>query len=218
MRYNMYRVISSTRHRPVCRDRHQRTRDARAMKLLEEENRWLKAQLFGRSSEKTPREERHPDQAWLFNEARGARKCRREAPETVTIPAHERAKRGRKKTSAALPRVDVIHDLSEAEKAARPTARRSSGSARRSPSSSIIIPATDPGLQHIRPKYACPCCRSGVRIAPVPVTLFPKSILTPSLLAQITTAKFVDGTPLYRQEPQFGRLGIALGRGTMACG
>ena len=37
--------------------------------LLEQENRWLKSQLFGRSSEKAPTEERHPDQAWLFNEA-----------------------------------------------------------------------------------------------------------------------------------------------------
>ena len=48
------------------------------------------------------------------------------------------------------------------------------------------------------------------------MTLFPKSILTPSLAAHITTAKFVDGTPLYRQEPQFERMGIPLGRGTMA--
>ena len=39
------------------------------VELLEEENRWLKAQLFGRSSEKTLAEQRNPDQAWLFNEA-----------------------------------------------------------------------------------------------------------------------------------------------------
>ncbi len=37
-------------------------------RLLEEENRWLKAQLFGRSSEKMAPAERNPDQAWLFNE------------------------------------------------------------------------------------------------------------------------------------------------------
>jgi hypothetical protein len=35
---------------------------------------------------------------------------------TVTIPAYERTKRGRKKRSADLPRIDVIHDLPEAEK------------------------------------------------------------------------------------------------------
>jgi transposase len=79
-----------------------------------------------------------------------------------------------------------------------------------------FIPAQIRVLRHIRPKYACPCCRQTVRIAPVPPAIFPKSIATPSLLAHITTAKFVDGTPLYRQEPQFERLKIPLGRGTMA--
>lgn len=35
------------------------------------------------------------------------------------------------------------------------------------------------------------------------------------LLAHITTAKLVDGTPLYRQELQFARLGMPHGRSTM---
>ena len=45
------------------------------IKLLEEENRWLKSQLFGRSSEKTPSEDHSPDQAWLFNEAEALAKA-----------------------------------------------------------------------------------------------------------------------------------------------
>jgi hypothetical protein len=45
------------------------------VRLLEEENRWLKAQLFGRSSEKTPPEEINPDQRWLFNEAEALAKA-----------------------------------------------------------------------------------------------------------------------------------------------
>jgi len=48
------------------------------------------------------------------------------------------------------------------------------------------------------------------------VQLFPKSLPTPSLLAHIVTTKFVDALPLYRQECQFERLGIMLGRATMA--
>jgi hypothetical protein len=59
-------------------------------------------------------------------------------------------------------------------------------------------------------------CFSGVAIAPVPLQLFPKSLATPALLAHIATAKFVDGIPLYRQEGQFDRLGVPLGRATMA--
>ncbi|MBK6599216.1 MAG: IS66 family transposase [Proteobacteria bacterium] len=42
------------------------------------------------------------------------------------------------------------------------------------------------------------------------------SLAAPALLAHITTAKFVDGLPLYRQEAQFARLGVTLGRATMA--
>lgn len=34
--------------------------------------------------------------------------------------------------------------------------------------------------------------------------------------AHISTAKFVDDTPLYRQESQFARLRVSLGRATMA--
>jgi transposase len=55
-----------------------------------------------------------------------------------------------------------------------------------------------------------------VKIAPTPLALFPKSLATPALLAHIVTAKFVDGIPLYRQETQFARLGVTLGRATMA--
>jgi len=36
--------------------------------LIEEENRWLKAQLFGRYSEKMPSADISPDQRGLFNE------------------------------------------------------------------------------------------------------------------------------------------------------
>src|ERR1700722_11671880 len=86
------------------------------LKLLEEENRWLKAQLFGRSSEKTPREDLHPGQAWLFNEAEALAAAAETASQSVTIPAHQRSKHGRKRLDAALPRVEVIHDISEAEK------------------------------------------------------------------------------------------------------
>ena len=56
--------------------------------LLEEENRWLKAQLLGRSLEKTPGDELYPEQAWLFNEAEALAKAAENVPVSVTIPAH----------------------------------------------------------------------------------------------------------------------------------
>ena len=190
-------------------------RDER-LRLLEEENRWLKAQLYGRSSEKRPVEDHSPDQAWLFNEIEVLAAAAPEAPETITIPAHDRAKRGRKKLAADLPRVEIVHDLPEEQKVCPVDGTALERIGEETSEQLEFIPARVRVLKHIRPKYACPCCRQGVRIAPPPLAIFPKSIATPSLLAHIITAKFVDGVPLYRQEPQFDRMGIPLGRGSMA--
>jgi transposase len=190
-------------------------RDER-IKLLEEENRWLKAQIFGRSSEKTPAEERNPYQAWLFNEAEALARTAESAPQSITIPAHERGKGGRRKLSATLPRVEIVHDLPDEQKvcAADGTALVHIGE--EICEQLDFKPAQIRVIRNIRPKYACPCCKSGVSIAPVALQIFPKSLATPALLAHIATAKFVDGIPLYRQERQFQRLGIDLGRSTMA--
>ena len=186
------------------------------VKLLQEENRWLKAQLFGRSSEKSAVTDVSPDQRWLFNEAEALAQAAEAATQSVTIPAHERKKRGRKKLSAELPRIEVVHDLPEHEKvcAADGTALVRIGE--EIAEQLDFKPAQVRVIRNIRPKYACPCCRQGVHIAPVPLQLLPKSLATPALLAHISTAKFVDGLPLYRQEAQFHRLGVPLGRATMA--
>jgi len=190
-------------------------REAR-IELLEAENRWLKAQLFGRSSERAPAEDGHPHQTWLFNEAEALARAAESAPQTVAIPAHQRIKRGRKPLSAELPRIEVIHDLPEAEKVCARDGTPLERIGEESSEQLDFKPAQVRVIRHIRPKYACPCCRQGVQIAAVAPALFPKSLATPALLAHITTAKFVDGLPLHRQEAQFARLGVGLGRATMA--
>ena len=138
------------------------------------------------------------------------------APETITIPAPDRRKRGRKPLAASLPRVEILHDLPDEQKRCPNDGTALVRIGEETSEQLDYIPAVVRVLKHIRPKYACPCYRNGVHIAPVPPAIFPKSLATASLLAQITTAKFVDGTPLYRQEPQFSRMGITLGRATMA--
>lgn len=191
------------------------------VQLLEQENRWLKSQLFGRSSERAvpdaPVDPNAP-QSWLFNEAEALANAAAAASarESVTIPAHERAKRGRKPLSPSLPRVEVVHDVAEADKVCPVDGTRMLRIGEETSEQLDYVPAQVRVLRHVRPKYACPCCRQRLAIAPVPVTLFPKSLATPSLLAHIVTAKFVDGLPLHRQEAQFARLGVGLGRATMA--
>ena len=46
----------------------------------------------------------------------------------------------------------------------------------------------------------CPSCKTGIHIAPMPPTLTPKSLASPSLLAYVATSKYADALPLYRQE------------------
>ncbi len=186
--------------------------------LLEEENRWLKAQLFERSSEKRSADV-SPDQARLvFNEAEAIAPSTdvAAANESISIAPHARKKRGRKKLPAELPRLEVIHDLPEDQRiCARdgvPLVRLGEEVAE----SLDYQPAVLRILRQVRPKYACPCGEQGVRVAAAPAQRLPKSLATPSLLAHITTAKYVDGLPLHRQEAQFERLGVSLPRATMA--
>lgn len=185
--------------------------------LLEEENRWLKLQLFGRSSEKRSAEEVSPDQGRLiFNEAEALAPSLATSPATVTIPQHERKKRGRKAIPAALPRIEVVHDLPDSEKICPHDGTALTPIGSEAAEQLDYVPAKLQVIRHVRLKYGCPCCQQGVKVAAVPAQLLPKSQASASLLAHITTAKYVDGLPLYRQERQFERLGIELPRATMA--
>ncbi len=180
---------------------------------LEQQLAWYQHQFHGRSSERNPREV-SIDQGRLFNEPEvlGAL----DAEPTATIPEHQRRKPGSKAISKDLPRMAVEHDIPEAEKVCP-----FDGTAleRMTPETSEqldIIPGKVRVLVHQRHKYVCPCCRRGVKVAPVPPHILPKSKASPSLLAHIVTAKYVDATPLHRQEAQLARMGIELPRSTMA--
>ena len=56
----------------------------------------------------------------------------------------------------------------------------------------------------------------GVRIAPRPDQIIPKSIAHSSVIADVVVRKFVDGLPFYRQETIHAREGIDLSRQTMS--
>lgn len=141
-------------------------------------------------------------------------------PEQVIVPTHSRKKPGRKPLPADLPRIDVLHDLSDEEKicACGCTLTRIGEEVMEQLD---IIPARIQVQRHIRPKYACRHCEGvdddgpTVKIAPVPPQMIPKSIASPGLLAHILTGKFVDHLPFYRQEKIFHRKGINIGRASM---
>ena len=187
--------------------------------ILREQVRLLRAQLFGRKTEK-----RHgvkdDGQALLFDEAEAYSFVEEENGQETEIKAHKRRKRGRKPLPADIPRVDVIHDLSEEDKVC------ACGCMKKRIGEEVseqldIIPAKIQVIRNIRYKYVCKNCEGveaeepAVKIAPAPVQLIAKSIATSGLLAHVLTSKFVDALPFYRQESQLSRLGIDIPRSTM---
>ena len=182
---------------------------------LREYIRLLKSQRFGASSERG-----HRDQLGLFNEAEaivaaGDGDAEEEQTE-VCVAAHTRTKRGRRPLPAWMPREEILHDLPEEEKVCPHDGTRLAEIARERSEQIEFVPATARVLVHVRPKYACPTCKTGVHIAPLPPQPIPKSLASPSLLAYVAVSKYADALPLYRQEQMLARLGIDLSRATLA--
>ena len=139
------------------------------------------------------------------------------APEdTVEVPAHRRAKRGRKPLDPALPREVIRHELSEVERICPNDGAQLEEIGVEASEQLDVVPAQVRVIRHERVKYACPCCDKGLRIAPAPLRLIPRGLLTESALAWVATAKYQDALPLYRQAALLGRFGGDISRNTLA--
>ena len=204
------------RHQQAELDAKQSTIDEQGalISFFREWKRLIDSQRFGSRSEKTIPDE----QGRLFNEAEvEAAAGVDDDIDAIAVPAHTRKKRGRRPLPDFLPVQEILHDLPEEEKiCAHDPDHRLVEISRETSDQLKFIPATVEILRHIRPKYACPHCKEGVKIAPMPKLPIPKSLATPSLLAHVATSKYVDGLPLYRQEKIFQRLGVDVSRATLA--
>ncbi len=185
---------------------------------LEEENRLLRQALFAPKSEKQPAVP--SSQLCLFDMPENPPAESDEDAREVVIPEHTRRKKGRKELPDELPRIEIVHDLAEEEKVCACGCRLSRIGEDVSEKLDIV-PAKVRVIRHVRPKYACKNCEGvedeggAVKIAPPPAQIIPKGLATAGLLAYVLTAKFCDALPFYRQEKQFIRLGIDIGRQTM---
>jgi transposase len=185
--------------------------------LLEEEIRWLKAQVFGRTAEHhTP--DLSPDQQMLFNEPEVLSALEAAeaalAQRTTVILAHERKRTGRTRIPKEFPREDIVHDLADEEKVCAHDGTKLERFGEEVSERYGYRRARIWVERHVRPKYSCPCCREGVRIAPVPASLLPKANVGASLLAHLVANKFVDGIPIYRTCGQLERLELTLSPST----
>ena len=187
------------------------------IEYLEEMVRLLKNELLGRKSEVLSTV--NPNQLQLFNPDEPAEPV--QSDDDIVVPEHTRKKRGRKPLPEDLPRVDVLHDIPEAEKRCACGAELSR-IGEETCEKLDYIPARIQVIRHIRPKYACKVCEGvedegpTVKIAPPPTQLIPKSNATEGLLSHLAVSKFADGLPLHRQQKIFGRLGVDISKSTMA--
>jgi len=179
---------------------------------LAEYVRLLKSQRFGRSSERSD-----PEQPPLFNEAEVLVDTASDDEAAIEVPSHRRRRGGRKPLPDHLPRVEVLRDLEEREKVCPNDPGHVLQRLGEEKAERIVYKPAELYVEvELRPKYACGSCKDQVACrAPSPQPI-PKSMASASLLAQIATAKYVDGLPLARQEKILARLGIDLPRATLA--
>ena len=152
--------------------------------LLKEQLNRFKRQLFEAKSEASAAQQKD----LFFNEAevQGAQ-AQPAVEETdddkIEVPAHRRAKRGRKPLDAALPREVRRHELPEAQRVCP-----HDGAALREIGVEVseqldIVPQQVRVIRHERVKYACPCCDGALRLAAKPPQVIPKGLLSEAALA-----------------------------------
>jgi len=189
------------------------------IRLLEEALRVLKANTYGPSRERLSVA---AGQVELFNEIEATLDITDAVgmePELKATPLREDksagGKPGRTKLASHLPRVEIRHELTEAER------QCGCGGVLAEIGADVseqidYVPAKVQVLRHVRVKYACPGCEQCVKTAALPEHILPKTNASPGLLAQLVTSKYVDSLPLYRQEAMFERHGVRLPRATQA--
>ena len=180
--------------------------------------------MFGASSEQMSAQSR------LFDEAEALAQTSTEAQDIAPIAAEEptsacdarahttsaKPARGKRAPLAAgLTRVDIIHDVPEADRTcACGTPMVEIG---QDVSEQLdIVPMQVRVLRHIRKRYGCPTSQHAPVIAALPAQPLPKSNASADFLAMLLAVKFVDGLPLARFENVLSRHHAPVPRQTLA--
>jgi transposase len=143
-------------------------------------------------------------------------------PEPVVRRKKNRHKHGRSPLPAHLPRIEIEHDLADAEKPCPCCGEIRARIGQEVSEQLEYLPASFKVLKHIQHKYACQRCEADasspqIVTAAKPLQPIPKGLPGPGLLAYLITSKSADHLPLYRLERIFARLQVHVARTTM-CG
>ncbi len=183
---------------------------------LQEQLNLALARRYAASSEKIS-----PDQVHLFDEAESelhlfeSDLLESNADIEIEVPAHTRKKSGRKPLPKILPRIEVVHEIPEAERVCPHDGNVLTEINEVASEQLDVIPAKIQVIRHIRKQYACSCGHC-IKLAPLPKQPIPKSLVSPGLLAHVTVSKYQDALPLYRQEQILQRIGVDIPRATLA--
>ncbi|MCP4294618.1 MAG: IS66 family transposase [Proteobacteria bacterium] len=187
---------------------------------LEQENSWLKRQIFGQKSEKIELDpEASQTMLNLFDEPveiPALKNTETNSISTDPIPqTEESSKKKRRVIPDSLPSEDIVITPDESELTCTCCGKAMKEIGREEAKSLEYVPAHFKVIKRIRPKFGCSCGQGGIVIAETPSRPIEKSIAESSLLSHIAVSKYVDHLPLYRQSQIFNRYDIAIPRSTM---
>jgi transposase len=174
--------------------------------------RQLEKELFGPSSERQTPETLSKEQILLslFPAAAPAA-----TQEVLLPPVAEKTPPRERRQPAAKVLETVIERIEPAEKVCPHCGQEKCEIGCEKSERFEYIPAKIVRHEILRPKLACPCGEGGVSIAPMPPSVVPQGQPGPGLVAHVLLSKYDDHLPLYRQQQQFGRLGVNFPRQTL---
>lgn len=186
---------------------------------LEAENKQLRKAQFGRQSES--KKVVYPEeQMSLFNEAETEAKPSAPEPE-ISVKPHKRKKKvgHREELLAKLPHQKIVVEpettvCPECGSTLSPVGEEFIRS------EVVYIPARVEVKDFYRKSYECrPCLKQGqptILKTAMPQPVIPHSIASPSVIAHVMMQKYGYALPLYRQESEWKRIGLAFSRANLA--
>jgi transposase len=137
------------------------------------------------------------------------------ADDAIDVQGHSRRRKKREIDWDKLLQIRHEHDLSEEEKICSCCGRQMDRIGEDVTRELELQPAKLEAHIHVRPKYACRCCKEGVCAAPLPPRPIPGGIAGPGLVSEVIVSKFSDHLPLYRLEDILLRSGVYIARSTL---